>query len=318
MSNKRTIHRCTQQYVVIVWLVIIVFVMLMFHDIWYLSRNGVLQHTSESFPDQRQSLSITVKSSNKKNINIALSLFSHHYKHCFYLDYIRDEKENGFTSRICQLPNNVTINISRKLSTMHPRSAIYLTHIYDESQQYYDLFLMKYRHHKCTQLQTEYTILKTLYSDNITKINIPSVHSTIPFYYYTKRKHHGKTCFFFLEYMENTNTLPQFMISQTQQSLNTIDGGVIPFILNCYDDVMNVVHRIYDQLDGFHNDFHERNILVDVNTHKCLLIDFEDLFYLNDIIDVSCQNGDGHALPLRCIPSYQMKHDIRWMLTFLI
>eukprot|EP01083_Nonionella_stella_P178259 629199_1 len=152
MSNKRTIHRCTQQYVVIVCLVIIVFVMLMFHDIWYLSRNGVQQHTSESFPDQRQSLSITVKSSNKKNTNIALSLFSHHYKHCFYLDYMRDEKENGFTSRICQhtsesfpdqrqslsitvkSSNKKNTNIALSLFSHHYKHCFYLDYMRDEKE----------------------------------------------------------------------------------------------------------------------------------------------------------------------------------------
>eukprot|EP01083_Nonionella_stella_P150585 479921_1 len=67
------------------------------------------------------------------------------------------------------------------------------------------------------------------------------------------------------------------------ESFQEIDGGIIRFILNCYDDIMKAVYHIYDGVHAVHNDLHERNILVDVNDHKCYLIDFEKMFYLSEV-----------------------------------
>eukprot|EP01083_Nonionella_stella_P206218 750242_1 len=211
-----------------------------------------------------------------KPINTTLPLLSHDYTQCFYInhsahyDYLHEQ--NHFTSRICTLPNDITITISQRISNGRA-GTIYLTHINDKP------YVMKYSHFFCDARQSEYNILKAL--DSTTKINVPSIHPSIPYYRYTLDDSYlyPETCFFFMEYLANASELGQFLPSQTPQSLNEIDRGVIGFILHCYDDIMNAIDRMYHQANVFHNDLSDRNILVDMNNHKCFLIDFEQIFY---------------------------------------
>eukprot|EP01083_Nonionella_stella_P021122 58559_1 len=239
-------------------------------------QTGYQQHSHHD----HSSLIILVQSLNV--IPLSMFLFSRYYKRCFYFDYERIDEGNSFTSRTCTLPNGITVHIYRKLATGYWSTA-YLTHVYNPSHHYYDIFLMKYRHQRCTQLEAEYDFLRRL---NSTEVNIPSVHPIIPYHHYKYKHGSGlETCFFFMEYIPNTITLSQLFLSQTSLSFTSpsSDRGVIGFVLNCYDDIMNAVYRIYDLVDGFTNDLHERNILVDMTNHKCVLIDFERIFYLNDI-----------------------------------
>eukprot|EP01084_Bolivina_argentea_P294157 506075_1 len=55
-------------------------------------------------------------------------------------------------------------------------------------------------------------------------------------------------------------------------------GNIIRFLIDCYEDIMNVLEILW-QLDVYHNDLHGRNLLIDIKTFQCYVIDLNVLFY---------------------------------------
>eukprot|EP01084_Bolivina_argentea_P124044 219821_1 len=58
--------------------------------------------------------------------------------------------------------------------------------------------------------------------------------------------------------------------------------NILKFSIDCYNDIMNILSLLH-KIQMTHGDPHLCNILVDISTFKCYLIDYGNMFSLNKI-----------------------------------
>ena len=141
---------------------------------------------------------------------------------------------------------------------------------------------------------------------------MPYVHPSIPFYWF------NTSCIIFMSYMDNswllndlnllylrpkifTTKHPSVTKETYIQSFNEIDEGLLDFFMNCYQDILKVLEKLYVSLHVIYNDLHPGNIFVNEYDHQCYLIDFGTLFHRQII--AGNQRGKNlfqHGLKYKC------------------
>eukprot|EP01083_Nonionella_stella_P172274 590661_1 len=204
------------------------------------------------------------------------------YRTCYQFD---TSQSHVFTPRNCQLPHNITVKISRKLAKGKIATA-WLTAV-SFYKHHSTEYAMKYVQGSfCVGLKYEYLFLRSIEkAAKITNINVPKLHPTIPFYEFHITPEARRSCLLFEEYVPNSVQLRVFPQQfKNHWNISTAMGGeAVRFIMSCYDDLMNVIRTIYDETHRFHNDMHNKQIMVNTENHKCYLIDFQYVFKLSQI-----------------------------------
>eukprot|EP01084_Bolivina_argentea_P257676 434175_1 len=153
----------------------------------------------------------------------------------------------------------------------------------------------------CYVYEREYKLLKKIemYGKlyNISPVAISYVNSKIPVF------KTGQTCLIFTQQVKHAlslhdlMTLHQIETSNILHSIISVKGDIINFLIDCYNDIMNVFKIMYE-FGTYHRDIKSENILIDTQTFNCYVIDFGILFEESQIF--ASQNGfsnnyDGHV-----------------------
>eukprot|EP01084_Bolivina_argentea_P253594 426043_1 len=178
-------------------------------------------------------------------------------------------------NQTCKLPNNISFSILNTIGAGNQGTTFNVN--INISRKYTSYVLKLFGKHNIRRFaREEYTILKmiqtycTYFNISNSLINIPFVHPSIPGYYIPSLSWRKSKHFFFIKTISNAIDWKTFM--------NYKELVPNSFFKSCYNDIMNVLHVLYD-INVFHNDFMESNILINKVTKKCYLIDFGKMFY---------------------------------------
>eukprot|EP01083_Nonionella_stella_P102485 291571_1 len=86
-------------------------------------------------------------------------------------------------------------------------------------------------------------------------------------------------------------------IKRTVTRLHPIIADPLQFVMNCYFDIVSVLHAVHS-IGEYYNDFHPDQIVIDARSHRCYLVDFHDMLYLNELHSMR----DLRCVWLRCPP----------------
>ena len=140
----------------------------------------------------------------------------------------------------------------------------------------------------CTILQFENNIMRHIESANSIKtFHMPNLHPLVPWIEFVESnrftRQKERKCLLVMEQIENIKTF-EGLIRKNYAPTFEYDNGLIPFLIDCYNDLMSALQRLW-LFDYYHIDINGVNILVDhyniSSQRKCYLIDFGGVFSLN-------------------------------------
>eukprot|EP01083_Nonionella_stella_P066171 174043_1 len=197
---------------------------------------------------------------------------------------------------------NISIFFNRAIRKSTSRSRIISVNLTDHAHHISNrVAVMKYTQNEgwdqlCVrQGMMEYRTLDQLQASN-QALHVPSL--THNHYYQYIHPQNGSIagCVYF---MTQLNTRPStvgsvrraFYNLMNTNKTNTISStihryrfvrSILPFVLNCYDDVVSVLNMIHS-IGKYYSDFHADQILIDVHTHRCYLVDFHSVHAINEL-----------------------------------
>eukprot|EP01083_Nonionella_stella_P074407 201853_1 len=179
----------------------------------------------------------------------------------------------------CHLPLNSSFTITGTLG----RGAVAIVYsvLFHEDNKTY---AMKFNYGGTTAVRGEYSHLyqlKSYATDRNISLHVPWLHPVHPPYYYIRANVKRKfRCFIFIEQLDHAMSWNGMEKGNVYQDIIAIHGNILQFFLTGYQDIMDVFQAM-DELNVYHNDFHEGNILINKDDFRFYLIDFGDLFENN-------------------------------------
>ena len=203
---------------------------------------------------------------------------------------------NSYT---CYLPNSVRLTFVKYLSAGGVGRTFLATIVTTNTgtsardsvtnDNYNNRYVIKQsKDYQCEQLFIEYKNSK-MFSDKLAadnsvgisyNINIPRIHPKIPFYCYYNDISKSKTCFMAQQFIDNSIPLSKFMDISYINNLKYVENREI-LIKKCYNDIITVHKWLQTQFSIFHDDMSVNNVLYDLQSKKCYLIDFDNMFKLH-------------------------------------
>eukprot|EP01084_Bolivina_argentea_P208284 355182_1 len=130
----------------------------------------------------------------------------------------------------------------------------------------------------------EYKIMQYLTGFADVRANTISIYRNYPLMKW--RMHDHDVCIIFIQYLPNVEPLSVFMHPTLHINMQNIDQ-IIHFLIKCYKEMSTVLDRLWTFEGKYlvHNDLWNKNILVDMDSYKCYLIDYEMLFEYGNVAE---------------------------------